>query len=466
MTKQFASLAQEKIVIDLAEQFQISAEHFLTVVTKGLSSRLSREMTELEVLSVCTLIKRYRLDPIAGHLYLQETGHGPISKIRPVLTIDGWLALLNGQEEFDGIEFSYSDSMISNPLEAYGADGEPAPNARQVPEWMEAAIFRKDRTRPTVVREYFLEVFQGNEAWRSMGARQLRHKTIIQSARVAFGLGGLFDEDDVQRMKASAGSSSDSGTTVQSSPEPEQRPATERPSNTKFVPEDPAPEQNDGAAGGEDDELLDAAFQGVDASSSDDGEAGTPQEADQPESSTPEAQEGGDKGEQSAASAAQDTRSEETDADVGDQQAAAAPATEESKRDAEGDQGQAETSETEEPSAEAPDAAAADSEDEASSSQEDAQASIPTLEELAETLDATALAAAEKTLKVCLERIRKCPTDEARKAGVEKTLTWLSRITFEGTSQEAPRGMLGSDIAQYVTTGICEEYPSLVSQAA
>jgi len=136
-----------------------------------------------------------------------------------VLKIDGWLTMLNGQDQFDGLEFTYSDQMIPNPLDT----AVDAASARQVPAWMEASIFRKDRSRPTVVREYFLEVYQDTESWRAMGCRLLRHKTIIQCSRVAFGLGGLFDEDDISRMLGEKHGEQADGTTVQSAPGPAPR---------------------------------------------------------------------------------------------------------------------------------------------------------------------------------------------------------------------------------------------------
>ena len=54
-----------------------------------------------------------------------------------------------------------------------------------VPEWIECAIYRKDRTVPTTVREYLTEVKGENEIWRKMPRRMLRHRALQQCVRLA-----------------------------------------------------------------------------------------------------------------------------------------------------------------------------------------------------------------------------------------------------------------------------------------
>ena len=75
------------------------------------------------------------------------------------------------------------------------------------PEWCEVVIYRKDRSRPTIVREYLDEVYQAPRGdkgyagpWQSHTKRFLRHKTLIQGARIAFGFAGIYDEDEAQRI--------------------------------------------------------------------------------------------------------------------------------------------------------------------------------------------------------------------------------------------------------------------------
>jgi hypothetical protein len=53
---------------------------------------------------------------------------------------------------------------------------------------MECSIYRNDRILPIVVKEYFDEVKTEHVSWENMPRRMLRHRTIQQCARLAFGI--------------------------------------------------------------------------------------------------------------------------------------------------------------------------------------------------------------------------------------------------------------------------------------
>src|SRR5690606_21577300 len=61
-------------------------------------------------------------------------------------------------------------------------------------------IFRKDRSRHTAVTEYLNECAGTSEPWKKWPARMLRHKAAIQCARYAFGLSGIVDPDEAERI--------------------------------------------------------------------------------------------------------------------------------------------------------------------------------------------------------------------------------------------------------------------------
>lgn len=104
----------------------------------------------------------------------------------PIVGIDGWLRIINDHPQFDGMEFRESEERVtvgkSNPA----------------PEWMECIIYRKDRSHPTVTREYLGEVYRDTQPWNQTTARFLRHRCIMQCARVAFGFGGIMDPNDAE----------------------------------------------------------------------------------------------------------------------------------------------------------------------------------------------------------------------------------------------------------------------------
>ena len=95
-----------------------------------------------------------------------------------------------------------------------GQDGQNAWANVECPEWIECVIYRKDRSRPTRIKEFIDEVYrlpvQGNGQngpytingpWQTHTKRQLRHKGLIQCARVALGFSGLYDQDEAERIR-------------------------------------------------------------------------------------------------------------------------------------------------------------------------------------------------------------------------------------------------------------------------
>ncbi len=59
-------------------------------------------------------------------------------------------------------------------------------------------MYIKGREHPIRVPERYSECKRETDPWRTMPFRMLRHKAFMQAARVAFSLGGLFDEDEAR----------------------------------------------------------------------------------------------------------------------------------------------------------------------------------------------------------------------------------------------------------------------------
>jgi len=133
-----------------------------------------------EMLALVAVSNRYGLDPLTKQIYAFPSKGG----ITPVVSVDGWLHILNSQPQFDGIEFHFED----------GPDGKPAS--------VTAVVYRKDRTHATKVTEYFAECFRPTEPWRQFPRRMLRHKAVKEAVRVAFGISGITDENYRKRVLA------------------------------------------------------------------------------------------------------------------------------------------------------------------------------------------------------------------------------------------------------------------------
>jgi phage recombination protein Bet len=134
-----------------------------------------------QVIALLVVADQYRLNPFTKEIYAFPAKGGGVI---PMVSIDGWLRIINEHPQFDGMEFRESDDRItvgkSNPA----------------PEWMECIIYRKDRSHPIVAREYLQEVYRDTAPWNQTTARFLRHRCIMQCARLAFGFGGIMDPND------------------------------------------------------------------------------------------------------------------------------------------------------------------------------------------------------------------------------------------------------------------------------
>ena len=101
--------------------------------------------------------------------------------------LDGWVQLINQHPAYDGMHFTEASQLEEG-----------------IPQWIECTIHRKDRSIPLSVREYFTEVKRDSSAWTTHPRRMLRHKAMVQCARLSFSLPTLqsiVDHDDLLKMQ-------------------------------------------------------------------------------------------------------------------------------------------------------------------------------------------------------------------------------------------------------------------------
>lgn len=148
-----------------------------------LKATVFKGATNEELMALTVVANTYKLNPLTKELYAFPAKGGGIV---PVVSIDGWLRIINDHPQMDGLETSYELDEAGQPLSCT------------------ATIWRKDRSKPVRVTEVLSECRRNTEPWK-MPFRMLRHKAIIQAARVAFGFSGIMDEDEAGNIKAVAG---------------------------------------------------------------------------------------------------------------------------------------------------------------------------------------------------------------------------------------------------------------------
>ena len=167
-----AAIPQARSVLQsMATRYHCNGELLLST----LKNTVFKNATNEQLMALCIVADQYRLNPFTKEIYAfpdKKTGG-----IVPVVGIDGWLRIINDHPQFDGMDVEGDDIQC------------------------EATIYRKDRQHPTKATEYMSECKRNTDPWNSHPQRMLRHKAIIQCARMAFGF-ALKDPDEAERIIA------------------------------------------------------------------------------------------------------------------------------------------------------------------------------------------------------------------------------------------------------------------------
>lgn len=181
-----------KLIERLSEKFGIDADKMLATLkaTAFRQRDANTEVTNEQMMALLVVAEQYGLNPFTKELYAYPDKN---LGIVPVVSVDGWVRIINEHAQFDGWQFGASEELVTSP------------EHKTAHAWMECTLFRKDRQYNSPIREYFEEVYRGpqkgyNGPWQTHTKRMHRHKTMIQAARVTFGFAGIYDEDEAQRI--------------------------------------------------------------------------------------------------------------------------------------------------------------------------------------------------------------------------------------------------------------------------
>ena len=155
----------------LAERLGMEGGEELVNVLK--STAFKGQVSDAQMTALLIVANQYGLNPWTKEIYaFPDKNNG----IVPVVGVDGWARIINEHPQFDGMDFKQDDESCT------------------------CIIYRKDRSHPVSVTEYMSECRRGAGPWQSHPKRMLRHKALIQCARLAFGYTGIFDQDEADRI--------------------------------------------------------------------------------------------------------------------------------------------------------------------------------------------------------------------------------------------------------------------------
>lgn len=174
-TKDVAPQAQPQqrpsAVAQMASRLGCSAQMLMDT----LKGTVFKNAKDHEFAALMMVANEYRLNPFTKEIYAFPAKGGGIV---PIVSIDGWIRMVNEHPAFDGVEQEFIEDE-SGKLVA-----------------CETIMWRKDRSRPIKSMEYLVECYRKTEPWDQMPHRMLGHKSYIQCARYAFGFAGISDPDD------------------------------------------------------------------------------------------------------------------------------------------------------------------------------------------------------------------------------------------------------------------------------
>lgn len=165
----------------LARNLNIAAENTAELVATLKATAFKGGANDAQLGALLLVASQYGLNPWTKEIYaFPDRNNG----IVPVVGVDGWSRIINSHDAFDGMDFEQDDESCT------------------------CIIYRKDRKHPIKVTEWMAECRRdGVGPWMSHPRRMLRHKAMIQCARLAFGYVGIFDQDEAERIaEAPAGS--------------------------------------------------------------------------------------------------------------------------------------------------------------------------------------------------------------------------------------------------------------------
>lgn len=185
--KPVGSRASASLVTRFAAKFNVEPERMVATLKQvafrqrpGRDGKPPPEVTNEQLMALLIVSEQYALNPWTKEIYAFPDKNGGIV---PVLGVDGWIRIINEHPQLRDIELSY-----------------PQVEPEEVMPWFTCIIWRKDREKPIQVTEWLHECYRDTDPWKQMPRRMLRHKALIQCARVAFGFAGLYDPDEAERI--------------------------------------------------------------------------------------------------------------------------------------------------------------------------------------------------------------------------------------------------------------------------
>ena len=160
-----------KLTQNMAQRFELDSSNAGDLMATLKNTAFKGQVSDAQMTALMLVAQQYGLNPWTREIYaFPDRQNG----IVPVVGVDGWARIINENPQFDGMDFQQDDESCT------------------------CIIYRKDRNHPIKVTEWMSECKRNAGPWQSHPKRMLRHKALIQCARLAFGFVGIYDQDEAE----------------------------------------------------------------------------------------------------------------------------------------------------------------------------------------------------------------------------------------------------------------------------
>jgi phage recombination protein Bet len=166
------------LLAKVASRYGVEPTKMMTTL-KATAFKSSTPATDEQMMALLIVADQYGLNPFTKEIYAYPDKGG----IVPVVGVDGWSRIINEHPQYDGMTLTTADDGTS----------------------CTCIMYRKDRAHPISVTEYMAECKRGTPPWSSHPKRMLRHRAMIQCARMAFGFSAIHDPEDAEQIAKNMG---------------------------------------------------------------------------------------------------------------------------------------------------------------------------------------------------------------------------------------------------------------------
>jgi phage recombination protein Bet len=166
-----AESERRSLVAKMADKYGLEPNKMMATLK---ATAFKGDVTNEQMAALLIVADQHNLNPWLKEIYAFPSRQG----IVPIVGVDGWARIINEHREFDGMDFEQDDEKCT------------------------CRIYRKDRSHPVAVTEYMSECKRPTDPWNTHPKRMLRHKAMIQAARIAFSFAGIYDPDEGERVLA------------------------------------------------------------------------------------------------------------------------------------------------------------------------------------------------------------------------------------------------------------------------